>query len=91
MTRDERRPYEIMASERRNNPHIKKYTSDGMDIEQIEKEEQEELAAISAMQQHIHNEMVALYKANGRSDFLPMDLFNIYNFFSQSFMKKTSL
>ncbi|XP_019878625.2 protein maelstrom homolog [Aethina tumida] len=63
MTRDERRPYEIMASERRNNPQIKKYTSDGMDIEQIEKEEQEELVAISAMQQHIHNEMVALYKA----------------------------
>lgn len=92
MSPEERQPYEVIANQHRNNVQLKKYTSDGVDIELIEKLEREELAAITAMQTYIHDDILASQKANGRiSGFVCIDMFNNYILFLQSFIKKTSL
>ncbi|XP_019865850.1 protein maelstrom homolog [Aethina tumida] len=64
MSAEERQPYEVIANQHRNNVQLKKYTSDGVDIELIEKLEREELAAITAMQTYIHDDILASQKAN---------------------------
>ncbi|KAJ8950999.1 hypothetical protein NQ318_006383 [Aromia moschata] len=57
MTKEQRRPYEEKALMEKNNMRVSKYTSEGLDVEILEKQEREEQKKVEKMKEEINEEL----------------------------------